>query len=97
MNNSLRRYGIWVVIALVGARLLGYAGPRARGDDQRRVDALRGAGLLRHRLQVLRALHPGQGAGSRRLAGDAAESGSTTVGTSSRWTGGCSSGTTSRR
>ena len=68
MSNSLRRYGIWIVIALVGALCWGMLA-LARGDDQRRVAAICGTGVLRHRLQVLRALHPGQGAGSGRLKG----------------------------
>src|SRR5918994_297183 len=50
--------------------LLGNAGPHARGDDQCRMDALRGPGILRHRLPLLRALHPGQGTGNRRFPGD---------------------------
>src|SRR5215203_1948884 len=47
--------------------LLGNAGPRTRGDDQRRVAALRSTGILCYRLPLLRALHPGQGIGSRRF------------------------------
>ena len=60
MNNGLRRYGIWVIIALVGALCWG-CWPSRGGDGQRRLALVCGAGLLRHSLQVLRPIHTEQG------------------------------------
>ena len=65
MNNGFRRYGIWVVVALVGALCWGMLA-LSRGET---INAgwllVCGAGILRHRVQILRPVHTEQGARDR--------------------------------
>src|SRR5215213_8722032 len=63
-NHEQRSSSVWDLGSRRPYRgpLLGDAGPLSGGDGQRRVAAFRGAGLLRHSLQVLRPVHTEQGA-----------------------------------